>query len=171
HLLDQNITKNIVRLGTRTKSERIKDFMMGKPSVKNSDIPFLMEALEDVENEVDEIKASLKCHITWNDVSEYLKDGYREFYNKFSNITHSDLPGWIFEDYDSEETENDSETDKDFQYSSDEETDDKDSHDDSDYEIEKFMDKFQIVQRKQTSIFERWLKGEDMKRIDMTIRN
>ncbi|CAB4391624.1 unnamed protein product [Rhizophagus irregularis] len=171
HLLDQNITKNIVRLGTRTKSERIKDFMLGKVSVKNSDIPFLMGALEDVENEVDEIKTSLKCHVTWNDVSEYLKDGYREFYNKFSNITHSDLPGWILGDYDAEETEDDSETDKDFQDSSDEETDDKDSHDDSEDEIDKFMGKFQIVQRKQTSIFERWLKGEDMKRIDMTIRN
>ncbi|PKK66104.1 P-loop containing nucleoside triphosphate hydrolase protein, partial [Rhizophagus irregularis] len=97
HLLDQNITKNIVRLGTRTKSERIKDFMLGKVSVKNSDIPFLMGALEDVENEVDEIKTSLKCHVTWNDVSEYLKDGYREFYNKFKIDSDDDE---FFDEYD-----------------------------------------------------------------------
>ncbi|CAB4442238.1 unnamed protein product [Rhizophagus irregularis] len=127
--------------------------------------------MKDIEKEVDEIKSSFKCRVTWSDVSDYLKDGYREFYNKFSNITHIDLPGWVLGDYNAEETDEDSEIDKDFQDSNDEETDDEDFYDDSDDEIEKFMGKFQIVQRKQTSIFERWLKGEDMKRIDETIRN
>ncbi|PKC57922.1 hypothetical protein RhiirA1_541364 [Rhizophagus irregularis] len=171
HLLDQDITKNIVRLGTRTKSERIKDFMLGKVKPKNSEIPILVEAMKDIEKEVDEIKSSFKCRVTWSDVSDYLKDGYREFYNKFSNITHIDLPGWVLGDYNAEETDEDSEIDKDFQDSNDEETDDEDFYDDSDDEIEKYMGKFQIVQRKQSSIFERWLKGEDMKRIDETIRN
>jgi hypothetical protein len=91
-----------VRLGSRTKSEMIKKFTLsGKLRPNSSDIPLIaqiFEDLEDIENEVEEIIKSTKSRITWKDVSEHLekKEG-KKFFNKFSNVTHKDLPSCVWE--------------------------------------------------------------------------
>jgi hypothetical protein len=114
--------------------------------------------------EVEKMKTSFKNHTTWSHISLYLKKNYREFFNKLSNVTYIDLPSWILSDYD-EEIDVDSETDE-GQDSSDEETDENDFHDESDDGTERSRGRFQRVQRKQLTNFEKWLRGKDIKRIE-----
>jgi hypothetical protein len=159
-----------VRLGSRTKSERIKNFTLGKVRVDDENIPLIAQELEDIEEKIKEMKDSPKSHITWKDVSKHLEKNYRSFFNKFSNITHDDLPSWVLgannatEETDDEDDGN-SETDENFQDSDDEEHDYKNNNYSSDELTRKSRDKFQIVQRKQKSIFEKWLRAEDIKKI------
>ncbi|PKY35464.1 hypothetical protein RhiirB3_456292 [Rhizophagus irregularis] len=177
HLLDKNITKNIVRLGTRTKSEKIKNFMLGKVKPKNSDIPILFQQLENIEEEVQDIKTYYKSRIIWNDVSEYLKDTHRDFYNKFSNVTHIDLPSWVLGANIIEEIDEDSETEEssdeefddeeiDDEETDDEETDDKGFQDSNKEKNEESQNKFIKVQGRKMYEFEKWLIGEDIKKIE-----
>ncbi|RGB42061.1 AAA domain-containing protein [Rhizophagus diaphanus] len=153
-----------VRLGTRTKSEKIKNFM-----------------LENIEQEVQDIKIYYKSRIMWNDVSEYLKDTHRDFYNKFSNVTHIDLPSWVLGENIIEEIDEDSET-EDLQESSDEEIDDEEIDDEvtddeetddkgfQDYsnkeKTEESQNEFIKVQGRKMHEFEKWLIGEDIKKIE-----
>ncbi|GBC00890.1 hypothetical protein RclHR1_00400004 [Rhizophagus clarus] len=171
HLLDKDITKNIIRLGSRTKSEKVMKYTLGKIWPKNSNIPAIAQKLEDIEHEVYDIKTYYKSRITWNDISEYLRVKYRNFFNKFSNVTRIDLPSWVLEDNNVEEIEENPETGDDFQDNSDE-TDDEDFQDDDDdndfQDInEETEEEFKpIPKRKKTSIFEKWLIGEDIRSID-----
>ncbi|PKY54892.1 P-loop containing nucleoside triphosphate hydrolase protein [Rhizophagus irregularis] len=182
HLLDKNITENIVRLGTRTKSEKVKNFMLGKVKPKNSDIPILFQKLENIEEEVQDIKTYYKSRIIWNDVSEYLKDTHRDFYNKFSNVTHIDLPSWVLGANIIEEIDEDSETEEssdeefddeeiddeetDDEETDDEETDDKGFQDSNKEKNEESQNKFIKVQGRKMHEFEKWLIGEDIKKIE-----
>ncbi|PKC70238.1 hypothetical protein RhiirA1_502071 [Rhizophagus irregularis] len=169
HLLDDEITEKIVRLGSRTKSERIKKFTLGKLRPNNSGIPLLtqiFEDIEDIENDVEEIIKLTKSHITWKDVSDYLEEEDRKFFNKFSNVTYKDLPNWVLgtnnatEETDDEDDEDEnSETGENFQDSN-AEIDEKNSSD------EETEEEFQEVKGKQKSIFERWLRAEDIRKID-----
>ncbi|CAB4477601.1 unnamed protein product [Rhizophagus irregularis] len=182
HLLDKNITKNIVRLGTRTKSDKVKNFMLGKVKPKNSNIPILFQKLENIEEEVQDIKTYYKSRIIWNDVSEYLKDTQRDFYNKFSNVTHIDLPSWVLGANIIEEIDEDSETEEssdeefddeeiddeeiDDEETDDEETDDKGFQDSNKEKNEESQNKFIKVQGRKMHEFEKWLIGEDIKKIE-----
>ncbi|GES84016.1 P-loop containing nucleoside triphosphate hydrolase protein [Rhizophagus clarus] len=161
HLLDENITENIVRLGTRTKSERIKKHTLGKVYPNNDNTSLIIKSLEKIEKEIREIKTSPKSYVTWKDISDYLYENYRSFFNRFSNVIRNDLPNWVLGTNNTEETDDE---DDDFQDNSTEEIDNK--YYGSDDENEEYPNKYQGVQRKQKPIFERWLKANDIRKIE-----
>ncbi|PKY33550.1 hypothetical protein RhiirB3_394889, partial [Rhizophagus irregularis] len=130
-----------------------------------------------IEEEVQDIKTYYKSRIIWNDVSEYLKDTHRDFYNKFSNVTHIDLPSWVLGANIIEEIDEDSETEEssdeefddeeiDDEETDDEETDDKGFQDSNKEKNEESQNKFIKVQGRKMYEFEKWLIGEDIKKIE-----
>ncbi|CAG8591908.1 3194_t:CDS:10 [Funneliformis mosseae] len=104
HLLDENIT-NIVRLGSRTKSEKIKGFSLEevcKNHIRNGKqsyfISKLHRSLEEIEQKATEVRNILhKRWLKWADVQEYLMTEYKPFYNKLRRVRDDDLPNWVLE--------------------------------------------------------------------------
>ncbi|EXX71059.1 uncharacterized protein OCT59_017734 [Rhizophagus irregularis] len=145
HLLDEGIT-DIVRLGTRTKSERIKQFSLEEVSKEYSynkkSIWMSHTRLNQIEEEANEIKnILLKKWVSWDDIREYLMIEERRFYYKFNDIYNSNLPNWVSEAINNAD------------------------------EIEESSspNKFKIVRNKRyknSSIFEQWLNGEDIRLIN-----
>ncbi|RIA89999.1 hypothetical protein C1645_805971 [Glomus cerebriforme] len=130
HLLDENIDK-IVRLGSRTKSERIKKLVLDRVSCRSKDAFNLRQSLKEVEEQIDEMTNIFSRRwMTWNDIREHLRINNKRFYNKFNYVTYNDLPSWVIG------------------------TNGK-----------KDLDGFETVQKKQkkkSSIFEKWVKGDDI---------
>ncbi|PKC62918.1 P-loop containing nucleoside triphosphate hydrolase protein, partial [Rhizophagus irregularis] len=96
HLLDENI-KNIVRLGARTKSERIKDFnleVLSKNHAHNNKMSYLIaklhSELESIEDAVNDM--TIRRWMKWDDIREYLMIEENSFYKKFTRVISSDLP-------------------------------------------------------------------------------
>ncbi|GBB88387.1 hypothetical protein RclHR1_14960002 [Rhizophagus clarus] len=131
HLLDENIT-NIVRLGSRTKSEKIKGFNLEETCrnrAHTKKVSYLLaklyDAIDEIEKDTEKIKNTLfRRWMKWSDISEYLMIEEREFYNKFSHVTENDLPSWALGTDDDEE--------------------------------------YQAVTRNKKRPFEKWLNGEDI---------
>ncbi|CAI2180938.1 10853_t:CDS:10 [Funneliformis geosporum] len=104
HLLDEKIT-NIVRLGSRTKSEKIKGFSLEevcKNHIRNGKqsyfISKLHRSLEEIEQEATEVRNILhKRWLKWADVQEYLMTEEKMFYSKFHRGRDDDLPNWVLE--------------------------------------------------------------------------
>ncbi|RIA80711.1 hypothetical protein C1645_866307 [Glomus cerebriforme] len=119
HLLDENITKNIVRLGSRTNSKKIENYKLENYKTHSKLPGSLIESLEEIEHEVSAIKS--KERMSWNDIREYLKINEAKFFSKFKHVTNKDLPNWIL--------------------------------------------------LNQEKIFEQWLKGTDIKKINKTKNN
>jgi hypothetical protein len=135
-LLDENI-KNIVRIGSRTKSGRIKDFdleVLCKNRARNKSksdlIAMLHDELKSIEDKVENM--TLKRWMTWDDIREYLNGKEKSFYEKFIHVTENDLPGCGLR------------TNEGFWYSG----------------IWYWDD------HKMKTIFEKWVKGEDIKAIE-----
>ncbi|GBC05064.1 hypothetical protein RclHR1_00600027 [Rhizophagus clarus] len=103
HLLDENIT-NIVRLGSRTKSERIKEFNLeeicrNRPRNKSRSysLALLYQSIETIEEDTQKLKNTLfnnRC-MKWNDISDYLMHEEARFFSKFNIISEEDLPSWV----------------------------------------------------------------------------
>ncbi|CAI2169643.1 16377_t:CDS:2 [Funneliformis geosporum] len=104
HLLDAKIT-NIVRLGTRTKSERIEEYTLEEVCKKRSDkhskevsrsIAGLHQSLESIEQEIDVVNYNLfKRWMSWQDVQAHLMTNERTFYDKFNHVSNNELPSWV----------------------------------------------------------------------------
>ncbi|RGB25652.1 hypothetical protein C1646_771434 [Rhizophagus diaphanus] len=98
HLLDENI-KNIVRLGAQTQSEKIKDFNLEVLSEnrahnkKMHSIAVLNRELKSIEDAVNDM--TLRRWMTWDDIREYLMIKENSFYKKFTCVTSNDLPSWV----------------------------------------------------------------------------
>jgi hypothetical protein len=92
-----------VRLGFRTKSEKIKGFNLeeicrGRANNKKESylLARLHEAIDMIEKDTEKLKNIIfRRWMRWSDISEYLMIEEREFYDKFSNVTEDDLPGWV----------------------------------------------------------------------------
>ncbi|RGB37021.1 hypothetical protein C1646_652342, partial [Rhizophagus diaphanus] len=99
HLLDENIT-NIVRLGSRSKSEKIKEFSLEEVcrnrarTKKESYLLYqLFREIEDVEKDTEKMKSTLfNRWMKWSDIREYLMVEERGFYDKFAMVYENDLP-------------------------------------------------------------------------------
>jgi hypothetical protein len=120
-----------VRLGSRSKSERVRELSLDNRVVRSSsdESRQLYRALKDIEEEVELITNTLfKKHLTWNDIKTHLKANEERFFRKFDYVTYNDLPNWVLGG------------------------------------PQKSFDGFEVVQKKKKkkSIFERWLKGEDI---------
>ncbi|GES93124.1 P-loop containing nucleoside triphosphate hydrolase protein [Rhizophagus clarus] len=102
HLLDENIT-NIVRLGSRSKSEKVKDFNLeevcrnrARTKKESYLLAKLYEEIDKIEERTKKIKNTLfNRWMKWRDISEYLMIEERGFYDKFTHITEYDLPSWV----------------------------------------------------------------------------
>ncbi|GBC02767.1 hypothetical protein RclHR1_04800007 [Rhizophagus clarus] len=148
HLLDANI-KNIVRLGSRSKSERIKDFNL-EVLCKNRNkkkqsylIAKLHRELESIEDKVNNITLA-RTWMSWDDVREYLMIEERNFYKKFDRVTRDDLPSWVLGTNEEEFLVNTAVF--------------------LDVEEDRWIN-HQDKRKKNLSIFEKWVKGEDIKTI------
>ncbi|CAG8518815.1 4362_t:CDS:10 [Funneliformis mosseae] len=135
HLLDINI-KNIVRLGSRTKSERIKELsieMMWQPNSYGKDGYELRNSLKEIEKRVNELNNTLSNNrLKWKDVSGYLKSNEKKFYVKFDRVNNYELPSWVLGTYSDEE---------------------------------EFLNEYKVVHNNRSAnlpIFEKWLKGIDI---------
>ncbi|GBC28104.1 uncharacterized protein OCT59_008525 [Rhizophagus irregularis] len=148
HLLDENI-KNIVRLGARTKSERIKDFnleVLSKNHAHNNKMSYLIaklhSELESIEDAVNDM--TIRRWMKWDDIREYLMIEENSFYKKFTRVTSSDLPSWVLgtnvQELCDDEILCDSE--------------------------EKSWSNHQDRRKKNLSIFEKWTKCEDINTIN-----
>ncbi|PKC57188.1 hypothetical protein RhiirA1_446280 [Rhizophagus irregularis] len=102
YLLDENIT-NIVRLGSRSKSERIKKYSLDevcRDRVRTRKEAYLLaklyEEIEKIEGDAEKISRFLiRKSMGWNEISDYLKEHQTEFFNKFNNVSEQDLPSWV----------------------------------------------------------------------------
>ncbi|CAG8694971.1 10548_t:CDS:2, partial [Funneliformis mosseae] len=105
HLLDVKIT-NIVRLGTRTKSERIEEYTLEEVCKRNPRkfsnevsrlIPGLLQSLKSLEQEINGINYSLSGRwLSWQDVQSHLMTNEKTFYDKFKRVPNNDeLPIWV----------------------------------------------------------------------------
>ncbi|GBB94416.1 hypothetical protein RclHR1_02350015 [Rhizophagus clarus] len=102
HLLDENIT-NIVRLGFRSKSDRVKNLLLDdvyRNRARTRREAYLLaklyEEIEKIEKDAKKINDSLtKKWLSWDEISSYLRKNKKEFFNKFNNITEQDLPSWV----------------------------------------------------------------------------
>jgi hypothetical protein len=74
HLLDEKITKKIVRLGFRAKFPKIENFMIEKISTNDPNTTSLLRSLEKIEKEVSEMKGLFTKRLKWNDIENYLKN-------------------------------------------------------------------------------------------------
>ncbi|PKC62485.1 P-loop containing nucleoside triphosphate hydrolase protein [Rhizophagus irregularis] len=112
HLVDENITK-IVRLGSRTKSEKIKEFNLEeicrkRPRSKSSkkELAILYSSIEKIEKYVQKMRGALfNRWMKWSDISEYLMFEEATFYSKFSYVSEDELPSWVLGTDDDEEFE------------------------------------------------------------------
>ncbi|CAB4484431.1 unnamed protein product [Rhizophagus irregularis] len=102
HLLDENIT-NIVRLGSRSKSEKIKEFSLeevcrnrARTKKESYLLAKLYEEIEKIGSDTEKVKNTLfRRWMRWSDIKDYLMAEERRFYDKFVNITENDLPSWV----------------------------------------------------------------------------
>ncbi|GBC46709.1 uncharacterized protein OCT59_017758 [Rhizophagus irregularis] len=102
HLLDENIT-NIVRLGSRSKSERIKKYSLdevcrdrARTRKESYLLAKLYEEIEKIENDAEKINQFLiKKSMKWYEISDYLKKNKKEFFIKFNKVSEQDLPSWV----------------------------------------------------------------------------
>ncbi|GES76034.1 P-loop containing nucleoside triphosphate hydrolase protein [Rhizophagus clarus] len=102
HLLDENITK-IVRLGSRTKSERIKEYNLeeicrNRPRNKKQSylLALLYQSIETIEKDTQKLKNTLfNRWMKWSDISDYLMHEEVRFFSKFNTVSEKDLPGWV----------------------------------------------------------------------------
>ncbi|CAB5216785.1 unnamed protein product [Rhizophagus irregularis] len=144
HLLDVGIT-NIIRLGSQTESERIKEYNLeeiSKRYKRNSKLKSKPRVqLNIIEKNIDRIKNSLtKKWVSWDDIQGYLMNEAKDFYDRFATKSDTYLPSWVMEtignDPEVDETEEES------------------------------YDKFQTVRNRRSrklSIFEQWLYGVDIR--------
>jgi hypothetical protein len=101
-LLDEGITKNIVRLGSRTRSEKVKDFNLEKVCKTrgfNRNLSYsirqLNEKLEEIERKIVKVNRTFSNRwMKWDDIHEYLKSEEESFYKKFIS-DNDDLPSWV----------------------------------------------------------------------------
>ncbi|CAG8553649.1 12048_t:CDS:2, partial [Funneliformis mosseae] len=98
-LLDNNITK-IVRLGSRSKSDRIKEFNLehiSRSRPKVSHRGFMLyeayEELDEIKNEAINLQEKLSRELmTWNDVKNHLLAEYMAYYLQFTDNHGPDFP-------------------------------------------------------------------------------
>ncbi|GES78947.1 P-loop containing nucleoside triphosphate hydrolase protein [Rhizophagus clarus] len=113
HLIDKAGIDNIVRLGGRSKSDKIAPFSL-EEIVKNREKPVGVESyllsktyqeLEAIQKEADQIQERLNLRwLYWKEVSSYLYVEFTEHYNKLSG--HQDdpeIPNFLLNDYFDEE--------------------------------------------------------------------
>ena len=92
-----------MRLGSRTKPEKIKEFNLDEVCRKRASnkkesylIAKLHESLGNIEEAVNNIKCALfRNSMRWDDIREYLMLEERQFYNTFNNVSKTDLPSWV----------------------------------------------------------------------------
>ncbi|GBC01063.1 hypothetical protein RclHR1_04050006 [Rhizophagus clarus] len=102
HLLDENII-NIVRLGSRSKSDKIKEFSLeevcrnrARTKKESYLLAKLYDAIEKIEKDVKKFKNTLfNRWMKWSDIREYLITEEREFFDKFDIVPEYDLPSWV----------------------------------------------------------------------------
>lgn len=107
-LLDNNITK-IVRLGARSKSDRIKEFYLdtisrSRPKVSHQGFMLYeaYEKLDEIKNEAVKLQEKLsRKWMTWDDVKNYLLVEHIGHYLQFDNHG-TDVPAFLL-NIDSEE--------------------------------------------------------------------
>ncbi|CAG8568516.1 1267_t:CDS:10 [Funneliformis mosseae] len=98
HLLDDNITTNLVRIGSRTKSEKIKHFNLEEVCKKRKGkgsylIARLHESLAKIEKDIKEIQEKIfKKWLSWDDVYEYLMLEKQDIYDQFMSPY---FPDWV----------------------------------------------------------------------------
>ncbi|GBB94409.1 hypothetical protein RclHR1_02350008 [Rhizophagus clarus] len=147
HLLDEGMT-NIVRLGSQTESERIREYNLEEVCKKYGRNKKLLSRshmkLGQIEKDIDKIKGNLLSQwVSWENIQGYLKNEEKDFYKTFTTKFNTYLPNWVMETIG-----NSSEVD---------ETE------------EESYDKFQTVRNRRNrnlSIFEQWLYGEDIRIIN-----
>ncbi|CAG8640251.1 1615_t:CDS:10 [Funneliformis mosseae] len=93
HLIDRAGIDNIVRLGGRSRSDKITPFNL-EEIVRNRERPVGIEAyllaqayksLDDIKKDADKIQNRLSQRwLTWNEISPYLSFEFAEHYSKFS---------------------------------------------------------------------------------------
>ncbi|PKY21705.1 hypothetical protein RhiirB3_525223 [Rhizophagus irregularis] len=102
HLLDENITK-IVRLGSRSKSEKIKDYSLdeicknrARTRKESRLLARLYEDIEWIEYDTEGVNYFLtRKWMKWNEAKDYLNKNQKGFFNKFNNVSNQDLPSWV----------------------------------------------------------------------------
>ncbi|CAB4430491.1 unnamed protein product [Rhizophagus irregularis] len=102
HLLDENIT-NIVRLGSRSKSEKINEYNLeeacrDRVRVKKESylLAKLYEEIERIEHNIEKINQFLiREWMKWNEINNYLRENEVRFFNKFNTVSEQDLPSWV----------------------------------------------------------------------------
>jgi hypothetical protein len=90
-----------VRLGSRSKSDKIKEFNLeevcrnrARTRKESYLLAKLYEEIEGIEKGTNKVKNTLfRRWMRWSDIREYLMAEKRGFYNQFSNVT--DLPSWV----------------------------------------------------------------------------
>ncbi|GBB88735.1 hypothetical protein RclHR1_15310002 [Rhizophagus clarus] len=102
HLLDENITK-IVRLGSRSKSEKIKEYSLdevcknrARTQKESRLLAKLYEEIEWIEYDTERMNHFLvRKWMKWSEVCDYLSKNQKQFYNKFTTVSEQDLPSWV----------------------------------------------------------------------------
>ncbi|PKY55180.1 P-loop containing nucleoside triphosphate hydrolase protein [Rhizophagus irregularis] len=97
HLLDEGITK-IVRLGSRSKSDRVRELSLDNKFYRSSSDAShqLARSLRAIEEEVKDMTDTIfKRHLKWDDIKAHLKVNERRFFNKFNYVTYNELPNWV----------------------------------------------------------------------------
>ncbi|CAB5368199.1 unnamed protein product [Rhizophagus irregularis] len=112
HLIDKAGIDNIVRLGGRSKSDKIAPFSL-EEVVKNREKPVGVESyllsktyqeLENIQKDADQIQERLNLRwLDWKEVSSYLYVDFHEHYNKFFGYQDPEIPSFLLEDYFDEE--------------------------------------------------------------------
>ncbi|CAI2170001.1 16549_t:CDS:10 [Funneliformis geosporum] len=153
-LLDNNITK-IVRLGSRSKSDRIKEFnleQISRSRPKVSHRGFMLyeayEELDEIKNEAINLQDKLSRELmTWNDVKNYLLAEYMAYYLQFTD-NGTDFPDLLLNIENEESNMLPDETDKN-------------------------GDEWTIVgeeKLKNQSIWDQWINGVDIRRREQLVQ-
>lgn len=111
-MIDKAGIDNIVRLGGRSKSDKIAPFSL-EEVVKNREKPVGVESyllsktyqeLENIQKDADQIQERLNLRwLDWKEVSSYLYVDFHEHYNKFFGYQDPEIPSFLLEDYFDEE--------------------------------------------------------------------
>jgi hypothetical protein len=92
-----------VRLGSRSKSEKIKDYCLDeicrnrtRTKKQTRLLAKLYEDIEWIEYDIEGINYFLNREwMTWNEVCGYLQKNKVGFFNKFVTVSEQDLPSWV----------------------------------------------------------------------------
>jgi hypothetical protein len=92
-----------VRLGSRSKSDKIKEFSLeevcrnrARTKKESYLLAKLYEAIEKIEKDVQKSKNTLFSRwMKWSDIRDYLLVEERGFYDKFDIVYEYDLPSWV----------------------------------------------------------------------------